>query len=366
MARGLENAIEKCLDIHAKYLGLDEGGSIEVNKDFENMNMLPEMLVAYVQAVSNAGLPARVLIQAMQEGGLIGPDVDLDELEAEMMAGQAAIDQQNQDNAALGIPPVPGSKPPPMLPSQTPASPIAPSGAQRQTPTGRTIGIAGDTTPAPHPATDELKGELDALKSLLQELTTKLNAPPASDPKAERLYQEQQAEFNRKAMVEAARIASQQAADERTFRADESAKAQETQVKIAQMQIDAPIEAAAEQARITTEGIAGAVTQAVSTVVGEMAGELVKSQQEGAKQLTKILTGAQDQQTKMMGARIQAMSDMPAPMITVPAPVVNVPEIRVPAPVVHVNVERPKSTKKTVTMKMSNGKTVTGTVEESE
>jgi hypothetical protein len=54
------------------------------------------MLTAYVGAVSNAGLPVRVLTEAMQLGGLITEDVDLDSLDAEMMANAAAIQEQQR------------------------------------------------------------------------------------------------------------------------------------------------------------------------------------------------------------------------------------------------------------------------------
>ena len=93
MCRGLQDGLERALDFHARYLGLDEGGSVIVNRDFENMTMRPEMLTAYVGAVANAGLPPRILLEAMQQGGLIGPDEDLDVLEVEMSANaQAAMD----------------------------------------------------------------------------------------------------------------------------------------------------------------------------------------------------------------------------------------------------------------------------------
>ena len=57
-----------------------------------------------------------------------------------------------------------------------------------------------------------------------------------------------------------------------------------------------------------------------------MAGELVRSQQEGAEQLTRILTDSQEQQTRTMRAAIQAVALSPQapPVINVPAPVVTV------------------------------------------
>jgi hypothetical protein len=97
-ARGGEDGAERALGFHARYMGLDTGtamggGSVSINRDFEDQVMRPEMLTAYVGAVANAGLPPRILLEAMQQGGLIGPDVDLEQLEAEMAANaQAAAD----------------------------------------------------------------------------------------------------------------------------------------------------------------------------------------------------------------------------------------------------------------------------------
>lgn len=99
-ARGLQDGIERALDFHARYLGLDEGGSISINRDFENMQMQADLLTAFVGAV-NAGLPPRLLIEQMQAGQLINPDEDVDEIVSEMMASSAAIaDQKAADQQA--------------------------------------------------------------------------------------------------------------------------------------------------------------------------------------------------------------------------------------------------------------------------
>jgi hypothetical protein len=52
--------------------------------------MDPAMLAAYVQAVSQAGLPKRVLVEAMQAGGILPENEDPAELEAEMEANAQA------------------------------------------------------------------------------------------------------------------------------------------------------------------------------------------------------------------------------------------------------------------------------------
>lgn len=100
-ARGLQDALERALSFHARYMKLPDGGSIEVNREYTDMSMSPQLLTAYVGAITNAGLPVRVLTQAMQEGGLISPDENLDALDAEIEANAAAAaDQARMDAQA--------------------------------------------------------------------------------------------------------------------------------------------------------------------------------------------------------------------------------------------------------------------------
>lgn len=93
-SRSLQDAVERALDFHARYLRLDDGGSIKINRDFENLSMQSDLLGAYAAAVANAGIPVRYLLEAMQEGGLLPPDEDLDAVEQEVIAGQAAQQEQ--------------------------------------------------------------------------------------------------------------------------------------------------------------------------------------------------------------------------------------------------------------------------------
>ncbi len=95
-ARGVQDCIERCLGFHARFRGLDSGGSITINREFTDQTMDPQLLTAYVGAIEKAGLPVRILTQAMQGGGLIDEDVNLDELDAEIAANAAAKEAQAQ------------------------------------------------------------------------------------------------------------------------------------------------------------------------------------------------------------------------------------------------------------------------------
>jgi len=96
-ARGLQDGIERALGFHARYLKLDSGGSVKINRDFEDMAMPADLMTAWATLASALSIPVRVVLEAMQEGGRIGPEVDLDELEAEIAAQAAAkADQEAQ------------------------------------------------------------------------------------------------------------------------------------------------------------------------------------------------------------------------------------------------------------------------------
>lgn len=98
-AQGIEDGINLALGFHARYLGIpaEQAPTITINTDFDTGALDAQTMVAYVTAVKDAGLPARLLLEAWQVGGRIGPDEDLDALEAEIMANAAALaDQQAQ------------------------------------------------------------------------------------------------------------------------------------------------------------------------------------------------------------------------------------------------------------------------------
>ena len=98
-ARGLQDAAERAMGFHAAYYGLDDGGSIEVNRDFEGIMMDAPVMQAYGQLVA-AGFPPMAVLKALQLGGRIGADEDLDALEMEWLMGQSAkADMAQQFNA---------------------------------------------------------------------------------------------------------------------------------------------------------------------------------------------------------------------------------------------------------------------------
>lgn len=101
-AQGIQDAWNTGLELHAWYLGIKKAGApvMTINTDFDAVALDPATMAVYVQAVAQAGLPPRLLLEAWQRGGRIPADTDLDLLESEMMANaQAAADHREADAA---------------------------------------------------------------------------------------------------------------------------------------------------------------------------------------------------------------------------------------------------------------------------
>ena len=106
VAQGIDDAINEALKAHAWFQGLDENQVpvYQINRDFESTALDPQTMAVYVAAVERAGLPPRSLLEAWQSGGRIGPDVDLDELENEMMVRAMALaDAKELDDEAREV-----------------------------------------------------------------------------------------------------------------------------------------------------------------------------------------------------------------------------------------------------------------------
>lgn len=95
-ARGIEDAVEQALDIHAEYMRLPDGGSIVINRDFQGAIMAPEVMRAYAELGYTLGLPIDVILRELQTGGRIAADVDLDELAARMAEVMADYEDQEE------------------------------------------------------------------------------------------------------------------------------------------------------------------------------------------------------------------------------------------------------------------------------
>jgi hypothetical protein len=96
--QGIADALNEMLSMHWWFMGGEEKGApmLTLNAEYEDTSMQADLLTAYVRAIADAGLPPRLLVQAMQRGNLLGGDEDVDEIVLEMMANQAAIEAERE------------------------------------------------------------------------------------------------------------------------------------------------------------------------------------------------------------------------------------------------------------------------------
>lgn len=99
VGRALQDCLELAFDFTAEYLGI-EAGSVTINRDFENQVLDSSTMLAYVQAVRDAGLPIRILLEAWQQGGRLPEGTDIEELEQEMLANMAAEEDRKRLESA--------------------------------------------------------------------------------------------------------------------------------------------------------------------------------------------------------------------------------------------------------------------------
>jgi hypothetical protein len=102
-ARGLQDAVEKAMQFHANYLRLPDGGSIEINREFDDMSMQADMMTAWATLATSLNLPPRVVLEALQDGQRLSPDENIDELVQEMDAAKAADAAQKADEMAAQL-----------------------------------------------------------------------------------------------------------------------------------------------------------------------------------------------------------------------------------------------------------------------
>jgi hypothetical protein len=98
-ARGLQDGVERALQFHARYLRLEDGGSVAINRDYGTQGMDAAKMGAWATLAEKLGVPPRFVLERLMEAGEIPEGTDLDALEMEMLAQQAA--QAAERQAAL-------------------------------------------------------------------------------------------------------------------------------------------------------------------------------------------------------------------------------------------------------------------------
>jgi hypothetical protein len=94
-AQGIEDAVNSAWEFTGWYLGIEKAGCpvTTINTDFEAITIEADVMGAYAQLIDK-GYPKRLVLEAFQAGGRIGPDEDLELLESEWDAALAAKEDQ--------------------------------------------------------------------------------------------------------------------------------------------------------------------------------------------------------------------------------------------------------------------------------
>ena len=117
-SQGIEDCANYAFEIHGWYMDIPKDGvpELRINRDYDAIAMEAGVMSVWVQAVKNADVPPRVLLEAWKAGGRLPPDTDIDALEMEILGAMAARQAQAaelaeaQAAARQSPPPPPGQK----------------------------------------------------------------------------------------------------------------------------------------------------------------------------------------------------------------------------------------------------------------
>ena len=79
IARSCEDAVEAALQYHANYLKEKTGGSVEINKDYEDQCLTPEEVNSYLLLRQSGEISRETLWAILYEGERLPPDFDVDD-----------------------------------------------------------------------------------------------------------------------------------------------------------------------------------------------------------------------------------------------------------------------------------------------
>lgn len=89
MARGTSDAIEEAFGLHAMWMGEQDGGSCEINRDFNALSLSPQMVATLIAAVPDK-LSVETLWEILQQGEVLPDTFDPEEEQARLQQAGAA------------------------------------------------------------------------------------------------------------------------------------------------------------------------------------------------------------------------------------------------------------------------------------
>ena len=94
-ARGLQDAVELAFEFHARYRGLPEGGSVTINRDFEELELTPDEVRMYSELVSSGQLSLDTMYAMLARGERLpedfNPEEEKDKIAADDMGKPQAV-----------------------------------------------------------------------------------------------------------------------------------------------------------------------------------------------------------------------------------------------------------------------------------
>lgn len=84
VARAASDAMVRCLNWMAEWVGAAPDTQFALNTDFGAARMQPQMLTAVVGAYQTGALPLSVLFENLKKGEIVRPDMEFDEYEAQL------------------------------------------------------------------------------------------------------------------------------------------------------------------------------------------------------------------------------------------------------------------------------------------
>jgi hypothetical protein len=99
-ARALQDGAERAMGFHAKYRKLPSGGSVTINRDFENLTLTYQQITALSNLVAQNQITLETLWKMLIDGAVLPDDFSEDEEKAQLAAEAEIRRQEAMDIAA--------------------------------------------------------------------------------------------------------------------------------------------------------------------------------------------------------------------------------------------------------------------------
>jgi hypothetical protein len=104
ISRSASDAIERCLNWMAEWVGAPQDAVFNLNTDFGAARMQPQMVTALLSAYQGEAMPLSVLFDNLQRGELIPPTMEFEEYEAQLDDSGPSFDQSMPDEPETAKP----------------------------------------------------------------------------------------------------------------------------------------------------------------------------------------------------------------------------------------------------------------------